>query len=175
MKQNVSRNRVLMAIALTLLGVYALMSFLGVNSSLDRLQDAESDLVELNRKLDDIRQLSSAPRIAAFDLELPDAILNRITDAIRTAGLPADALSNQVPMTPQRVGQTDFLLRKIEITLAHAPLAKIVAFCDALKDESTGSVVRDLNLSEPKMSGSTETWRAQMTLTQMIFSPKSDS
>ena len=36
-------------------------------------------------------------------------------------------------------------------------------------------VVRDLNLKQPKSQGRSEQWKAQMTLTQMIFSPKSDS
>lgn len=175
MKLDVSQRRMLIAIGLTLIGVYAFVCVLGVFTEMSRLRDAESDFNEMNRKISEIQQLSEAPRVAALDLESPDAIVNRINASLRQAGLPVGTLDNQAPSEPQRIGQSDFTLRSVRVVLQHAPLNKIIAFCDALKDEETGSVVRDLNLTQPKMVGNTEQWKAQMTLTQMIFSPKSET
>lgn len=175
MKLSVSQRRMVITVGLVLLGLYAAFSYQSVRVSNSRLYAAEEDLGEMEQKIDDIKRLSSAPRVAALELESSDATLNRIHDALSKAGLSQDALSNQAPQTPQRIGQTDFTMRTVEIYLKHAPLEKIVAFCDALRDEETGSVVRDLDLSEPKSSGPTEQWKSQMILTQMIFSPKSES
>lgn len=172
---NATSKRILVGVAIILLGIYAATSITDTWSAADRLELDRQDLAELKQKLGEIEQVSDAPRIAALEIESPDEIVNRINAALDKAGVPSKLLANQTPLQAQRIGQSDFKLRRVDITLNAATTQQIVAFCDALKDESTGSVVRDLQLSEPRRRGQVETWNSQMTLTQVIFSPKSDS
>ena len=176
MTSTVSRQRWLIAFALGMLGVYALLSIRDARSAYQRLEQTRDDFAEIRQKLGQIEQLKQAPRVAALDLETPDEIVNRVAAAIQSAGLPQSALSDQTSSEPQRVQRSDFKLRSITIKLAPATLLQIIRFCDALRDEDTGTIVRDLTLTEPGSSasrGGQEKWEAELILTQMIFSPTS--
>ena len=170
-----NQRRVLIGSGIIVLAVYAISAVMNVRSASDRLGLDQRDLNDLRSMLSEIDQVADAPRVAALDLESPDEIVNRINDALREAGLNPNVLANQTPFEPQRIGQSDFTLRRVEIELNAASVAEIATFCDALRDETTGSVVRDLQLYDPRRSGTRETWNSQLILTQVVFSPKSDS
>ena len=172
---NATSKRILIGLAIISLGLYAASSVVSAWSASSRLDRDRDDLEELRQKLSEIESVSADPRVAALELEAADRIVNRIDAALLKAGLKDTVLANQTPFEPQRIGQTDFKLRRVEIKLNAATVSEIAAFCDALKDESTGSVVRDLQLFSPEQTGSGETWNSQMILTQIIFSPKSEA
>ncbi len=174
--KQVARQRVLVAVALLMLGVYALFSVLDTWSAQARLSLARMDLAEVVEKIEDIDRLKQAPKVAALELESPEEITNRIAKALNQAGLPASSLSEERPHDPQRIQRTDFQLRSTTIKLTPASLPQIIKFCDALHDEESGAVVRDITLTDPQngaTSGNQEEWATQLTLTQMIFSPTS--
>lgn len=171
-----TRRRWLIALALVVLGVYALLSVNDARSAYKRLEQTQADVLEVKQKLGQIESLKQAPRVAALDMETPDEIVNRVAAALQSAGLPQSALSDQVSSDPQRIQRSDFKVRSITINLQPATLLQIVHFCDALRDEDTGTIVRDLTLTEPKNNealGGQEKWEAELILTQMIFSPTS--
>ena len=174
--KQVARQRILIVVALLILGVYAVFSVLDTRSAQARLSEARIDLAEVVEKLDDIDRLKQAPKVAALELESPEEITNRIAKALSAAGLPASSLSEERPLDPQRIQRTDFQLRSTTIKLTPTGLPQIIKFCDALHDEDSGAVVRDITLTDPQngaISGTQEKWEAQLTLTQMIFSPTS--
>ena len=171
-----TRTRILVCIALGILAIYAGLSVRAANSAADRLAQAKGDLAEIAGKLSEMERLKRAPKVAALQLESPAEIANRIASARQAAGLPQSALMKEQPLDPVRIDRSDFELRATSIDLAASTLPKIMAFCDALRDDETGTVVRDITLLEPQTvagGGSEEKWVAQLVLTQMIFSPKS--
>lgn len=172
---NTTTKRILYGTAIILLGLYAASSVTSAWSAGSRLDQDRQDLRELQQKLSEIERVADAPRVAALELEAVNEIVNRIDDALSKAGLKDTVLANQITFEPQRIGRSEFTLRRVEIELNAATIQQIVAFCDALKDESTGSIVRDLQLFDPERSGVRETWNSQMILTQITFSPKSKS
>lgn len=170
------RTRVLICIALAILAIYAVLSVREAHSAADRLALAKGDLAEIAAKLSEINRLKQAPKVAALQLESPAEIANRIAAARQVADLPQSALMKEQPLDPVRIDRSDFELRATDIELSASTLPKIMAFCDALRDEETGTVVRDITLTEPpSLAGGAneEKWAAQLVLTQMIFSPKS--
>lgn len=176
MMTGVTRQRLLIGIALFVLSIYALYAVVDAKTAAARLDQAHVDLDEFVSKLAEIDRLKRAPRVAALHLEAPAEITNRIASAREAAGLPQSSLLREQPLDPQRIQRSDFELRSTTIELAPATLPQILQFCDALRDEETGSVVRDITLSEPQNGangGAQEKWAAELTLTQMIFSPKS--
>jgi len=168
-----SAKRMTVAMAIVLLAIFAAWNVSEVLSDTRRLRSDREDLQRLRRMLFEIDQVADAPRVAALKVESADEILNRINAALSQAGLPPSALASQTPGQPQRIGRSEFTLRKVEISLGAATVAQIVTFCDALKDESTGSVVRDVSLGEPSAARGRERWQSDLVLTQVIFDPKS--
>jgi hypothetical protein len=161
---------------LVILAIYAVISVMGAASATQRLSQTRADLRELSQKLNEIKQLQTAPKVAALHLESPAEIANRIAKALESAGLSESTLMKEEPSDPQRVQRTDFEVRATSIELAPATLPQILRFCEALQDPETGTVVRDIVLNAPRneeQGVKQETWESQMVLTQMIFSPKS--
>ncbi|TWT52717.1 hypothetical protein Pla22_03430 [Rubripirellula amarantea] len=175
----ITRQRWLFLIAMAILAFYAMLSVGASRRAAQRLATAQSDLVETKEKLRDVERLKTAPKVAALQLEAPAEITNRISAAREVAGLPQSSLLRQEPQEPQRIGRSDFEQRSTTITLSALTMKQIIEFCDALRDEQTGTIVRDLTLSNAQTrqskqnNGGPEKWEAEMTLTQMIFSPKS--
>lgn len=170
------RNRIWVGTTLVLLSMYAVLSASGARTAADQLAQAEADLAEVSTKLARIQRLQRAPSVAALEIESPSEIANRVEAARQSARLPQSALLKEQPLAPVRIDRSDFELRATRIELAAATLPQIVAFCEALRDESTGTVVRDIMLDEPQNASAAvggEKWEAQLVLTQMIFSPKS--
>ena len=170
------RTRILCCVAMGILAIYAGLSVGEARSAADQLSQARGDLAEITSKLAEIERLKQAPKVAALQLESPAEIANRISAARQVAGLPQAALMKEEPLDPVRIDRSDFELRATNIDLSASTLPSIMTFCDALRDVETGTVVRDITLTEPQnmVSGAKEEkWVAQLVLTQMIFSPKS--
>ena len=170
------RQRILIAVALMILSVYAILAVLQARAARTRLIAARGDLAEVNQKLKAIKRFKQAPRVASLELEPPAEIPNRIAAALQAAGLEPSMLLKEQPLDPRRIQRSDFELRSTTIELAPVTLTQIVKFCESLRNEQTGSVIRDLTLPEPQNGASgdaREKWAAQLILTQMIFSPKS--
>ena len=175
LSNELARRRLLIAIAILVLAAYAVFGIWDVAAANQRLTAAEEDFAEVKAKLSQMEQWKDAPRVAALEIESPSQITNRISAARQAAGLPQSSLMREQPSAPQRIGRTDFELRSTTIELSASTLTQILKFCDSLRDEQSGTLVRDLRLSTPQGgagSGSGELWGAEMTLTQTIFSPK---
>ncbi|MFK8115060.1 MAG: hypothetical protein AB8B91_22860 [Rubripirellula sp.] len=179
------RLRLLIGLMIGMLAVYAAFSVMAARDAQQRLSRAWDNLRETDVKLKEIEQLKNVPRVASLNLESPGDIAKRIDSALKAAGLGPELL-NQNPDAPQPIQKTDYQLRSTTIDLAACTMPQIVKFCDALHDVETGSVVRDIILTAPPVvesgrqnastrakRGGQEKWEAQLTLTQMIFSPKS--
>jgi hypothetical protein len=170
------RQRRLIAIALMVMGIYAASGVMETNLKQKRLDQSIRDLSVIQTMLNDIKHLKKVPKVAALRLESPAEITNRISAARSVAGLPESSLLREEPTAPQRIGRSDFELRSTTIDLAPADLAQIVAFCENLRNEDAGTLVRDLTLTEPRdgtQKERSESWKATLVLTQMFFSPTS--
>ncbi|MGI9474026.1 MAG: hypothetical protein ACR2NZ_20975 [Rubripirellula sp.] len=174
--QQIKRRRLMAAGLLAVLAVYAVFGVLDARSARKRLTETRRDASEIEGMLADITRLRTAPKVAALQLQSPAEITNRIAAARQIAGLPESSLLKEEPLSPQRIQRSDFELRSTTIDLAPATLPQILQFCEALRDEETGTLVRDISLSEPTGEANgrgQEKWEATLVLTQMIFSPKS--
>lgn len=173
---NAKRQRRLIVIALVVMGIYAAIGYMETKTKQKRLDQSVRDLGEIQAMLNDINRMKTVPKVAALRLESPAEITNRISEARAAAGIPESSLLREEPIAPQRIDRSDFELRATTIDLAPASLAQIVTFCKNLRDEDTGTLVRDLTLTEPRdgsQESRVESWKATLVLTQMIFSPKS--
>lgn len=174
--KNHKRQRQLIAVALVVMGIYAASGVMGTQSKQKRLDQSVRDLDSIRMMLNDINRLKTVPKVAALRLDSPAEVTNRISAARATAGLSESTLLREEPTAPQRIDRSDFELRSTTIDLAPASLTQIIAFCENLRDENSGTLVRDLTLTEPRtgmQQTGPEKWKATLVLTQMFFSPTS--
>ncbi len=82
--KQVARQRILIAVALLMLAIYAVFSVLDAWSAQARLSLARMDLAEIVEKIDDMDRLKQAPKVAALELESPEEITNRIAKALQS-------------------------------------------------------------------------------------------
>ena len=170
-----NRTRLLVVAALVLLGLIALNQVGAAWQAAARLQADNADLKLLRGQLSEIRDLSDAPTIAALQVESPELIPNRIDQALARAGLTSRVFAGHTPAEPRRMGTTDFVQRSVDISLNGCTVAQIAAFAQSLRADADGTVVRDLQLHSPSQRGNRELWDCELVLTQVVFSPKSDS
>lgn len=170
-----NRTRLLVVVALVLLALITLNQVGAAWQAAAGLQADHSDLTLLRGQLTEIRELSDAPTIAALQVESPELIPNRIDQALARAGLTSRAFAGHTPAEPRRMGMSEFVLRTVDISLNGCTVAQIAAFAQAMREDADGTVVRDLQLHSPSQQGRRELWDCELVLTQVVFSPKSDS
>lgn len=139
---------------------------------------AQGDLAECARMVGDIERLNRQPRVASLDVESPQQTIERVAEAQRLAALPADSLLSVSPAAPIRREATDFQQRNTELVLQNVELEKLANFVSVLEDNDDGLFLRDVALTPSistaaDASKSSEQWSARLTLTQLIYSPKS--
>jgi hypothetical protein len=137
------------------------------------LQAAQDGLMESERLINEIARNRNAPRIASLEAEPPDQIAARVAAAADQSQLAPSAIVSIDPQLPVRMDTSAYNLRVTQIALQDTTLPQLVAFAAGLEDASTGTVVRDLNLtrSDTRSENASELWNVRLTLTQMIFSP----
>ncbi|MEM6979624.1 MAG: hypothetical protein AAF539_08125 [Planctomycetota bacterium] len=146
-------------------------------------QNALQDLRDVRQLTDEIKRIGDQPRIASLDIEPPDRITRRVQAAAAEADIADDSILRVDPQSVIRIGQTRYQIRPTLIVIDDVSLSEITHFAKALADEKNGMTVRDLTItSRAPVRGRTqavnaagERWDARLTLTQMIYSPISDS
>lgn len=176
MTLNLSRqrrsSRVLTLLTGLSLAVSAGYGFSAMRAAARQVNEAEADLAGCRRMIAEIERMREQPRIASLEVEPPSRIAEQVSAAVDAGGLPPESLIRVEPQAPVRVGRSQYQVRATTVELEDATLEQIVRLAHHLSDAQEGLTVRDLVLSEPRTSDpSQERWRAEVTLTQMIFSP----
>lgn len=154
---------------LLLLTVY---SYGQMRSSADAVRRADEELKTCRRLISEINDLQQRPGFAAVEQESPAAMANRVERAARESQLPAAAVVRVAPHPISRLANTDYQISATSLELQNVTLKQVAAFSQNLIDEDHGLTLRDLRLyagSDPGVER--ETWSADLTLTQLIFSP----
>ena len=150
------------------------------------LQAAQQNLAECQQMARKLSLLASSPRIATLELDSPQELIERVTDSLARAGVPESALVSVTPAAAVRVSQSNYQQRETELQVRDVSLAMLASFHDAL-GQGHGLYLRDLRLQPAvrsavatgaaagaaNASNVAENWDARLTLTQLIYSPKS--
>lgn len=162
---------------------FLLTSFLVMSWSVGELRSANRSLTDSSaslracRKLGfEISQLTSQPRMASFDVESPQQMIQHVTDSISRAEIPRSALVSVLPSEALRIGSSDYQQRQTQLQLRGVSLPLLAEFYNALEIEN-GLYLRDIILTEGTdnsiASNGSEIWDARLILTQLIYSPTS--
>ena len=168
------REVFLIVVAFALASTIAFFIWQSTVAAARQLNESREELAEAQRMTSDIGRLKEAPRLAALSVEPPDEMSRRVTTALQATDAKRAALQSINPEQPIRVGKTEYQTRATVIEIDQIELTELARFAHELVQNSQGLEVRDILLSEPRQPSKTrETWLASLTVSQMIYSPRS--
>lgn len=151
----------------------ALQQYLGSRASLEK--EGQS-LAECQGIAEQLNQLATRPKLASVDSSANQSGANQINAAIQKAGIDSISLRSVSPSPTVRLGTSDYQQRETTVSFTNVSLTQIVLFEQGL-NAGLGITLSDLTLSIPEEANATaaeaELWDARLTLTQIIYSPKS--
>ena len=169
-----NRGRLWSSLLVLVLAGYAWFGWRDAAVAMAQYEQSRENLDEYSSLLNRIARLKQRPRVASLAVEPPGALSARVSEALKLANIAPAALLEVEPGQPVRVEKSEYKIRATSIRLRDVTMVQTIAFCDALRDHETGSKVRDLVMREPdsrREKVRTETWNAEMVLTQTIYSP----
>lgn len=156
--------------------LWMVWAWTSLESSRSAASSGQSQLAACQRLAIAIQQNRTLPKRASQEASSATDLTRRIEEASQRARLPTENLVRIEPQPAQRVGETSYKAQPTRIELREATLRQLVPFLLALSDEESGLQVTDLRLVEPRQTATLatfgETWNVEVTLTQLVFSPK---
>lgn len=142
---------------------------------------SQAELEECEFLTEQILRLSNRPRLASLNVDSPQQVIGRVSEAMRFAVIPSSSLVSVAPSAPTRIGATQYQQRLTQLAFQNVSLAKLASFVTEVTKSNDGSYVRDIILSGPSRgsaavadaSNPTERWEVRLILTQLIYSPTS--
>lgn len=167
------RGVALLAVAAGLLAGWMAWDY---QSAVAEVRVGEERLGVARRQAAEIVQLRNQPRLAATHMIEAEPLNELISRAREAAKFEERAVERVDPRSPARWRDSAYLLRPVVVHLRSLPLEQIIKFVSGLGDVEQALWVNQLRLTplrrdQPTTQGS-ETWNAELTLTQVIFSPK---
>ncbi|MEM6689192.1 MAG: hypothetical protein AAF664_07185, partial [Planctomycetota bacterium] len=157
-----------------------------LRSAENSLQNVVDQTDEIRKTLRRIEGLRDRPTVVASSASSPDEMIQLIESARVAAGWQPGNIISQQPQVPRRIDRSDYLQRATELRIRSVSLASLMNFCSGLiADDPNSSVgkrvsrilVRPTNESQigvkPSNVSGGESWDVDLTLTQTIYSPKS--
>jgi hypothetical protein len=138
---------------------------------------AALNVQECRKLVERIAATRQQPVRAGIQRRTPEELSERIDRLAKQANFASNSIQSIDPVTPIRVGETAYKEQTTQIELRDVTLPKLAHFLRLLTEEDLELRLSSIRLSAPQTGASTgsENWRAELTLTYLIFSPKSPS
>jgi len=158
----------------SLASVAVVVTFLEFRDARNRWMAANDDLRECRRLARQIESLQAVPTFAAIQVESPSDLADHIDWAVKTSSLTPSAVVRVQPQPSVRLGNSAYRIFPTRLELKQVTLAQTVQFAELLNVTDQGLTVRDLRIwdNSREASNRDELWWAEITLTQVSFSPK---
>ena len=163
-------------IAAGLLLVGVLGCFLHLRSSRLRAVTANRNEQVCRSLASRIEQLKRGQRHADLKSRSETELSRKIESAAQSAGLQPSHIVRIHPRDPMRIADSDYKDQSTDVELRPVTLKQLIAFLDTIASDTgiQGSFVwLTAPTQEPSAVSAVEPWNAQMTLTNLIFAPKS--
>jgi len=175
-----TRSRKWLVAALSVAGLAAFLGSVAAwESARSMTLRAAADLdacAALERQISVLRDLPRQAQAAA--LQQPE-MARRIEKAAQQAGIDARNIERIAPEEPRRVGESVYLESPTQIVLAHATLGQLITFLHTLSAGTSGAEVaggdlrvQAVRLGAPRGGEAGNTWRAEITVSYWVYSPK---
>ena len=175
-----SVSRQMLATIATIGCLMAVLSWSGwqMQASRAAAQLAAENLGQCQALAQKIAALQHGPSRATLKAKSSTELAKRLEQAARAAKVASDRITRINPQPARRVGETVYKEQQTRVELRGVTLRQLVTFLDAVTGEATGLHVAGLRISAPRQEGAStqknaETWIAEVTLTEFVFTAKS--
>jgi hypothetical protein len=135
------------------------------------LQVVADRLSESQSQIEEIRRLENQPRKASLTKETPAEITSRVDRASQEVGVNARKVSPG-ELVPEK--DSSYSRRDSTVTFDALTLPQVIQFSQMIEEAEAGLSVREITLKPNTIPNAIqELWQVNLTLTQLIFSPKS--
>lgn len=143
----------------------------------ERVRVAEATLLESKRLASRIVAQRDAPETATAARQSEEELSQRVESWSRGAGIDARQLVRIDPLSPRRVGDTDYLVEGADIEMAEVTLPQLALLAATVAREDKRLTLSQVRLTTPRTAeakeAAEETWRVELALTYLRYSPKS--
>jgi hypothetical protein len=155
-------------VGLLFLNFWVIQEYMARKSELQMIADR---FVESQGRIEEMRRLENQPRKASLTKETPDEITRRVKKASEEAGIVGQNVSSG-ELIPEK--NNSYSSRTSFVTFEALTLPQIIQFSQNIEDADAGLSVREIELKPSVVpNAGQEQWYVNLTLTQLIFSPKS--
>ncbi|QDU34570.1 hypothetical protein KS4_26400 [Poriferisphaera corsica] len=132
---------------------------------------AQNDFIKARDMIDQIVSHRDQPKLAeARDVAISDLRI-RLEKAAQKASL--SSLSSVWSENTRRLDQTPYLIQKTRVTIDHSTMRQMLEFLWFVEAENPSLNISNLRLSaENRNLGNTESWKGDLAVTNLIYSPK---
>jgi len=166
------RMTVLLLILAGLLGVTAAWSYGHMAAARRQAAAAASDTAACSQVAAAIGRLAARPKMASEHERLAAETTSIIERSARAAGIPPERLARISPEASQRVGETAYKAKPTQVFLKDVTLQQLVVFVHTLMGANEGLNVKSIRLSAPRVEDTNNRWRAEVTVTYLIYAPR---
>jgi hypothetical protein len=174
-----SRPRLTLLIFYVCLVCLVIFCYRHLHASEKAARTAALNVSECRRLVERIGALRHQPVLAGIQRRSSEELSERIDRIGKQANFASSSIQSIDPQTPTRVGETAYKGQTTQIELRDVTLPQLAHFLRLLTEEDSELRMSSIRLSAPQIGASasieSETWRAELTLTYLIFSPKSSS
>lgn len=145
-------------------------------------EEATRLLAECQRLATRIEASRGGATLAQETQEPQDDLAQQIEAWARRAGISAASITQIVPIPPRRLGQSSYLESGATVDLRGVTLSQLAQFEQQMSAAATRVVLEAAHLTAPRGNAEAggnapanrlETWRAEISLTYLVYSPKS--
>ena len=168
-----SRAELLVAVCFGLLLVFVTWSFLNYRAGKTAAQSAAENLQSCRHLAAQIRSLRERPVQAAMSLQPHSEMASQIEQTAQASQIPQSLIMRIDPQPSQRIEDSPYKQQSTQVELREVNLKQLIAFLLRLHTAPAKLQAEALRLSPPRLegTGSQETWRAEVTLTHLVFAP----
>jgi hypothetical protein len=171
------RHRGLLAVGLLMaFGGLAAWSCLRLQAGYQRAQSARENLSVCEQLAGRIERLRTLPSQASLDARSDAELTGLMDTAANQLRLPPRSIQNIDPQPIRRLEKSPYKVQATQVTLQNVTLLQLVSILMNVTRGDSELKVTELRLNAPHgadPNDNVETWDAEATLTQLIFSPTS--
>jgi hypothetical protein len=172
---NVTRNSVLAALLLLGLAGLAAASYARLADSRGQAIRAVGDTAECRWLAASIEALHAKSAAGTPNHAPAMELTTRILQAAQSAGISEQSIDRTDAQSVHRAGDSAFTEHPADIEMHDVTLRQAIAFLHSLCAGPAGLRIKDLRLTAPHGSDTSDRWSFQVTAAEVVYAPKRES
>jgi len=175
MKSSPPTASTVIAAVFSLLLVGTVVSYLLMGTSYARAAASTENVTQCLSIIERIERLRQTPQRADIRSQSETELAGRIEEAAAQADLPRNNIVRIDPGEPRRLTGTDYKKQPTDVELRSVSLKSLITFLHTVAENSESQadfLWLTSTRTDEQSAAVSESWNAQLTLSNLIFSPR---